>query len=243
MTTTTDASTDRGAKVLTALLARTGPVTVYGQQVDDANPADIITIQEAFGPKAHLDPMTLCLRSQYNGEAWGPVGDWSDDDEQLTLTDTAGQRLVATRRSYPTTIDLSADPAGVVLSPAHADALVEFCGGRLAVTEAEVLAQIEQQRYYDVLTEKARQIHDVLERAVAEQVDVPAAEGTVLHDARVLLGLDGGTGARQIGDDDGPACRVCGCTENQACAGGCWWVPDPTMQGDLCSACQGAGRG
>lgn len=28
-------------------------------------------------------------------------------------------------------------------------------------------------------------------------------------------------------------CRVCGCTDTQACAGGCWWVGR-----DLCSACQ-----
>ena len=27
-------------------------------------------------------------------------------------------------------------------------------------------------------------------------------------------------------------CRVCGCTEHQACPGGCYWVED-----DLCSAC------
>jgi hypothetical protein len=30
----------------------------------------------------------------------------------------------------------------------------------------------------------------------------------------------------------GPACRVCGCTEHHACAGGCYWV-----EPDLCSAC------
>lgn len=28
------------------------------------------------------------------------------------------------------------------------------------------------------------------------------------------------------------ACRECGCTELQACPGGCWWV-----EGDLCSSC------
>ena len=28
------------------------------------------------------------------------------------------------------------------------------------------------------------------------------------------------------------ACRICGCTETQACPGGCWWV-----EPDLCSAC------
>ena len=27
-------------------------------------------------------------------------------------------------------------------------------------------------------------------------------------------------------------CRVCGCTEYNACEGGCWWVEE-----DLCSAC------
>lgn len=28
------------------------------------------------------------------------------------------------------------------------------------------------------------------------------------------------------------ACRVCGCTDDHACPGGCWWV-----EGDLCSTC------
>ncbi len=30
-----------------------------------------------------------------------------------------------------------------------------------------------------------------------------------------------------------PACRICGCTENHACAGGCYWV-----EPDVCSECQ-----
>lgn len=34
-----------------------------------------------------------------------------------------------------------------------------------------------------------------------------------------------------------PACRVCGCTENEPCAGGCCWVEDPRMLGELCSSC------
>ena len=29
------------------------------------------------------------------------------------------------------------------------------------------------------------------------------------------------------------ACRSCGCTDDRACEGGCWWV-----EKDLCSACQ-----
>lgn len=32
-------------------------------------------------------------------------------------------------------------------------------------------------------------------------------------------------------------CRVCGCTDDEACRGGCWWVADPEG-GDLCSACE-----
>lgn len=39
-------------------------------------------------------------------------------------------------------------------------------------------------------------------------------------------------------DDDEPTCRVCGCTEDRACPGGCWWVADVDEHGDLCSQCQ-----
>lgn len=29
-------------------------------------------------------------------------------------------------------------------------------------------------------------------------------------------------------------CRVCGCTDERACLGGCWWLDD---QDDVCSSC------
>ena len=33
-------------------------------------------------------------------------------------------------------------------------------------------------------------------------------------------------------------CRICGCSDAEACEGGCWWVEDPaSQQGDLCSSC------
>lgn len=38
-------------------------------------------------------------------------------------------------------------------------------------------------------------------------------------------------------DDHAPSCRVCGCTDERACPGGCQWIPDPTMTGDLCNRC------
>ena len=31
---------------------------------------------------------------------------------------------------------------------------------------------------------------------------------------------------------DGPSCEVCGCSTDNSCLGGCWWVEDR-----LCSAC------
>ena len=37
----------------------------------------------------------------------------------------------------------------------------------------------------------------------------------------------------------GPACRVCCCTEYAACLPPCSWIPDPSGQGHLCSACEG----
>jgi hypothetical protein len=53
--------------------------------------------------------------------------------------------------------------------------------------------------------------------------------------AAVLADLEQDT----VDADPVPACRVCGCTEDQACEGGCHWVDDPQM-GELCSRCEGA---
>lgn len=38
--------------------------------------------------------------------------------------------------------------------------------------------------------------------------------------------------AARLADAWPSRCRVCGCTDDRACPGGCWWVAD-----DLCSAC------
>lgn len=34
-----------------------------------------------------------------------------------------------------------------------------------------------------------------------------------------------------------PTCRVCGCTDDDACLGGCWWVDTDEADGYLCSSC------
>lgn len=39
--------------------------------------------------------------------------------------------------------------------------------------------------------------------------------------------------------NDGPACRVCACTEHNACPVGCSWVRTEGATEPLCSACSG----
>jgi hypothetical protein len=63
----------------------------------------------------------------------------------------------------------------------------------------------------------------VLTRDLVESLDLPAF--TRLH---VCL-----LNPRRPPHLDTGRCRVCGCTNDRACLGGCWWVGL-----DLCSACQ-----
>jgi ParB family transcriptional regulator, chromosome partitioning protein len=48
---------------------------------------------------------------------------------------------------------------------------------------------------------------------------------------------DAGDAFEDNDDFEVAECRVCGCTEDDACEGGCHWVPDPELLGDLCSHC------
>lgn len=40
-----------------------------------------------------------------------------------------------------------------------------------------------------------------------------------------------------VDDPEVPTCRACGCTDLEACDGGCVWVEDPEGLADLCSRC------
>jgi ParB family chromosome partitioning protein len=54
--------------------------------------------------------------------------------------------------------------------------------------------------------------------------------------------IDRGSNSEEDQDDEFevPTCRKCGCTDEEACEGGCSWVEDPEELGDLCSACAAA---
>lgn len=67
---------------------------------------------------------------------------------------------------------------------------------------------------------------------IAELFDRLADE---LRPAAAVLELDAGDVAELVAGD--AACRVCGCTDEQACEPSCWWVTDPAGEGMLCSAC------
>ena len=76
-------------------------------------------------------------------------------------------------------------------------------------------------------------------RALIGEVAIPSlayCEERYGLDNQARLNLEAGI-AQPNGGDGESACRVCGCTQNTPCQGGCHWVPDPYMAGELCSGC------
>lgn len=60
-----------------------------------------------------------------------------------------------------------------------------------------------------------------------------------VSDLADALGAEGGVD--QILIELIRTCIVCGCTDEQACFGGCWWVSEASeSERDLCSSCANA---
>lgn len=59
----------------------------------------------------------------------------------------------------------------------------------------------QRTRYIEAIDERLLQLTEILGRAVSEQDGTPARPGSALYDGRVLLGLDGATGARQLREE------------------------------------------
>jgi hypothetical protein len=86
--------------------------------------------------------------------------------------------------------------------------------------------------------------HTLVVASRLDHVPVPAADtftraavGSIAQSMRDIVSA---LRAAAVGSEDDVArCRVCGCTEDQVCPGGCAWADDPEM-GDLCSRCVGA---
>lgn len=114
-------------------------------------------------------------------------------------------------------------------SPSYTEALAEHAGRNMGTAIKAILAlalaggeQIVGGSWGGV-SERSRR-H--LELLVAAGYQPNAA------DRKHLAGKD------PDGDEAGiPTCRVCGCTDDEACEAGCQWVEDPAGLGDLCSRC------
>lgn len=75
--------------------------------------------------------------------------------------------------------------------------------------------------------------------AAARSMSPPAPDQAEAFLRDVVVGHCGEPTVSCGGVDENPAtCRVCGCTDEVACPGGCCWVEDPAHMGDLCSTCQ-----
>ena len=90
-------------------------------------------------------------------------------------------------------------------------------------------------------TTKLRHVTDLLEATGYTLTQVEIDRVTATSNDEVAAAAEeepwsDGWAAEEM-DDDVARCRVCGCTEEEACEGGCTWVEDPLDDGDLCSRC------
>lgn len=74
--------------------------------------------------------------------------------------------------------------------------------------------------------------------AVTVTIQVPsiAPQDLIMRLTAMATDLGAHGGIDQVLLEIVRTCRSCGCTDEQACFGGCWWVNDDG-QPDLCSSC------
>lgn len=115
----------------------------------------------------------------------------------------------------------------------------EFAGWHL--TMAEVDGECVYVPARDTAIEPADVAVHRVGHILVKALRVAAAERLVIGEDEVLaaLAVEGARMlARIVGQAQGRSCRVCGCTDGDACddedTGSCWWV-----EHDLCSSCRG----
>jgi ParB/RepB/Spo0J family partition protein len=114
-------------------------------------------------------------------------------------------------------------------SPSYPDALSEYAGRSMAAAVKAVLAlalaggEAIVTSSWGGVSERSRRHLELLVAAGYQPNDLDRKH------------LEDEAQAEDAGDE--PACRVCGCTDERACEGGCQWVEDPQQLGDLCSTC------
>ncbi len=104
-----------------------------------------------------------------------------------------------------------------------------------AAATKEYLYNLVQYHATDLTPDEISRLKSLVARAEAQELEALAirdglqemSEKESLSRDLVLEMID-----NILTAGDGPRCRVCGCTDNNACPGGCYWVED-----DLCSKC------
>lgn len=183
-----------------------------------------------LGPAVDGDPQ---FRRAALPEGWtrkpaeDPRGSYLLDDLDRRRCTIFYKAAFYDRDAYLTVVDVS----GYVYSRAYEKQPIVF--DDVWATRDAVLTAIDEFRAADA--ERAREWTGLGNAAYAREY---AAKVTAWDAYRAQI-------AAQASDSDedlsGEArCRMCGCTENSPCEGGCRWVPDSEMD-DLCSACNPGG--
>ena len=75
--------------------------------------------------------------------------------------------------------------------------------------------------------------------SVTITIQVPSTAPEDLISRVTALGADLGThrAIDQVLLEIVRTCHACGCTDERACFGGCWWINDDDDAPDLCSSC------
>jgi hypothetical protein len=127
---------------------------------------------------------------------------------------------------------------------AKAEELLAFEPNLTAEQLADRLEPSKPRATQDDPVASTRAAHDVRAREAAEQRE---AEQEIPQDfaggaARFRALREGLMGVASPSEPESnteasTACRLCGCTDDEACEGGCAWVDDPAEIGALCSKC------
>jgi hypothetical protein len=86
-------------------------------------------------------------------------------------------------------------------------------------------------------------MNDRIAPTVTVTIQVPSTATADVISRVTALGTELGAqgGIDQVLLELVSTCHVCGCTDEQACFGGCWWVNDDGTP-DLCSSCESGPR-
>ena len=136
-----------------------------------------------------------------------------------------------------TTVDIATDPRVDAVATAVASLVEEINDLR----ERAEHYQTERDQMWDATGIGRDQDVEFVAGGIRGMVDTARVARTQLRPQLARAEADAAELRAELerlrAEQDLARCRVCGCTDEQACDGGCTWVEDPRGMGDLCSTC------